>query len=261
MAIDLIDTHCHLPAIDQAPLETILARAKEAGVTRYVCIGASEGKKSAADAVSLAESFDTIWATVGVHPHDAKTYTDLDGLEALAAHPKVVAIGETGLDYFRDWAPRENQMKLFENTIQFAKNLGKPLVIHCRDAAEDTFEVLKKLDAKKVGGVFHCFAQDAKYAERLEELNFIVSFPGSITFKSAALLRETVKAIPLSRIMLETDAPYMAPEPFRGKPSEPAHVFYTAKKLAEIKDVSLEEVARVTSQTAEKFFGIGVARA
>lgn len=228
----------------------------QAGVSRVVCIGAGEGMKSAADAVSLAERFPNVWATVGVHPHDAKDHTALDGLETLAAHQKVVAIGETGLDFFRDWAPKEDQQRLFENTIAFARNLRKPLVIHCREAAEETFQTLRENKAHEIGGVFHCYAQDYRFAQRLEELDFIVSFPGSLTFKNASALRETAKAIPLERIMLETDAPYMAPEPFRGKPSEPAHVLQIAKKLAEIKELSLDAVAEKTTATACRFFGI-----
>jgi len=254
MSVDLIDTHCHLPAVDQAPVEEILERAAAAGVKRCVCIGASEEKKSASDAIGLAERFENVWASVGVHPHDAKSFTELSGLEELAVHPKVVAIGETGLDFFRDWAPKDNQYKLFENTIAFAKNIGKPLIIHCRDAAEETFRLLKESGASQIGGVFHCYSETAEFAKRLEEINFIVSFPGSLTFKSAHALRETAKAIPLERIMLETDAPFMAPEPFRGKPSEPAHVLQVAMKLAELKELSVQEVARRTSRTAEKFF-------
>jgi len=255
MEASLIDTHCHLSTLEEPP-ETVLERAAAAGVTKVVCIGAGGGKKSAADAVSLAERLANVWATVGVHPHDAKDHSELDDLTTLAAHPKVVAVGETGLDYFRDWAPKENQIRLFTNTIAFAKNLRKPLIIHCRDAAEETFDALKKCGAADVGGVFHCYAQDAEFAKRLEEINFIVSFPGSLTFKNASALRETAKSIPLERIMLETDAPYMAPEPFRGKPSEPAHVRQIALKLAEVKGLPLEAVAAITTATARRFFGI-----
>ena len=189
-------------------------------------------------------------------PHDAGSFTELKHLETLAANPRVVAIGETGLDFYRDWAPKENQYRLFENTIAFAKEMRKPLIIHCRDAGEETLMILKKNGAADVGGVFHCYAEDAEFAERLADINFIVSFPGSLTFKNAVRVREAARNIPLERIMLETDAPYMAPEPHRGKPSEPAHVAHIALKLAEIKELPLEEVARVTSANAERLFHI-----
>jgi TatD DNase family protein len=257
----LIDTHCHLPALTYDPLPVILERADALGITTMVCIGASDGKQSAVDAVRLAEDDPRIWASVGVHPHDAKEFTDLNGLEELAEHPRVVAVGETGLDFFRDWAPKDRQIRLFENTIAFALQFRKPLIIHCRDAAEETLELLIRHRAEQVGGVFHCYAQDAEFAKKLRDINFLVSFPGSLTFKSAHQLRETAKAIPLEQIMLETDAPYMAPEPLRGKPSEPAHVYHIARKLAEVKETSLEQIAETTTRTARNFFKLPAARA
>ncbi|MFN8390937.1 MAG: TatD family hydrolase [Bdellovibrionota bacterium] len=256
MPIELIDTHCHLSTLEHSPLEEILSRAAEAHVTRYVCIGAGSVKQSASDAIALAERYEHIWASVGVHPHDAGASTDVSDLEPLAAHSRVVAVGETGLDFFRDWAPKENQQRLFENTIALARNCKKPLIIHCRDAADDCLRTLVEQRAHEVGGVFHCYAQDAEFAKRLGDINFLVSFPGSLTFKSANLLRETAKAIPLEQIMLETDAPYMAPEPYRGKPSEPAHVLKVAEKLAEVKELTLEQIAEVTTKTARTFFRI-----
>lgn len=254
--IELIDTHCHLSTLEHAPLAEILERAEAAFVKKMICIGAGNGKKDAFLALDLAKTHPHIWASVGVHPHSAATDTNLEGLEEAAAEEKVVAIGETGLDFYRDWAPKEQQFELFRNTISLALNLKKPLIIHSRAAGEECFSVLKEMKAEQVGGVFHCYAEDALFASRLRDLNFLVSFPGSITFKSAEQLRAIVKEIPLEQIMLETDAPFMAPEPFRGKPSEPAHVYQIASKLAQIKDLSLEEVARTTSTTAKKFFRI-----
>jgi len=252
--MELIDTHCHLTYFERERVDAILASAKECAVTRVVCIGASEGLESAAKAVALAEQYKNVWATVGVHPHDAGSHTTLESLEKYLSCKKVVAVGETGLDYFKDWSPREMQLVLFRNSIAFAKNCKKPLVIHCRDAAADTLKVLKECKAEEVGGVFHCYAEDAEFAKRIADLNFIVSFTGNITFKKASDRRDAVAGIELERMMLETDAPYMAPEPYRGKECQPMHVRWVAEKVAEIKGVSVEEVARITTATAEKLF-------
>jgi TatD DNase family protein len=256
---ELIDTHCHLTTLPEEELPDVFARAKEHNVNRFVCIGAGVGEDSAAAALKLASAHKDIWVVIGIHPHDAKLATTLDGIASLAADPKVVGIGETGLDFFRDWSPKENQYALFRNTIAFAKEQRKPLVIHCRDAAEETIAVLKECNAETVGGVFHCYAQDAEFAKRLADINFIVSFTGNITFKKADALRDAVRRIPLTQMMLETDMPYMAPEPFRGKPSEPRHVQNVAYRVADIKGVPIEEVARITTQTANTFFRLGLA--
>lgn len=252
----LVDTHCHLPSLSHRPLSEIIADAVTAGVTRMICIGASVGKESAVDAVRLAETFPEVWASVGVHPHDAKDFTDLSGVDTLVTHPRVVAVGETGLDFFRDWAPRDNQYLLFEATVTLAKKHRKPLIIHSRSAGDECLEVLKRLDARDTGGVFHCYAEDTEFAKKLADINFLVSFPGSLTFKNATALRDTAKAIPLEQIMLETDAPYMAPEPFRGKPSEPMHVYQIGLVLAEVKGLSLAEIGEQTSRNAERLFGL-----
>ncbi len=243
--------------IEHKPLDQVMADAADAGVTRMVCVGAAEGIRSAHAAIELAETHDHVWASVGVHPHDATDFTQISDIEQLAAHPRVVAIGETGLDFFRDWAPFENQRKLFDASIAWAKNCQKPLIIHCRDAHEETLSTLKRLKAEKVGGVFHCYAEDEEFAKQLADINFLVSLTGIITFKNATKLRDAVAKIPLEQIMLETDCPYMAPEPFRGKPSEPAHVRQIAEKVAEVKNLSLEEVAEVTNNTVNRFFSLG----
>ena len=252
----LVDTHCHLPYLDHRPIAEIIADAVGVGVTRMICIGAGTGKQAAVDAIALAEAHPQVWASVGVHPHDAKDFVDLDGLEQLAAHPRCVAIGETGLDFFRDWAPVENQRRLFEATISFAKSLKKPLVIHSRSAGAECLDTLRRLNAADVGGVFHCYAEDAEFAKKLADINFLVSFPGTLTFKNAQALREIAKSIPLTQIMLETDAPYMAPEPYRGKPSEPMHVHRIAQVLAETKACPLTEISAATTSNAERLFGL-----
>jgi len=204
----------------------------------------------------MAENYTNIWATAGVHPHNAGLMIDLAELKELAQHEKVVAIGETGLDYFRDWSPREYQLRSFRAQIELALEVNKPLVIHSRNAAEKCFSILKEMEADKVGGVFHCFAEDLEFAERLQEINFIISIPGTVTFKKADRLREVARATPLERLMLETDAPYMAPEPHRGKRNESSYVVDIAIKIAEIKGMPFEKVAAETTRTALEFFKI-----
>ena len=252
--MELIDTHCHLTTVDSNDMAAVIERAAECFVKRMVSIGASEGKESAKKSIEIAEKYPQIYSSVGIHPHDAGCATELGELEQLAEHEKVKAIGECGLDFFRDWAPVEDQRVLFKNTIAFARNIKKPLIIHCRDAAEETLKTLKDNSAEEVGGVFHCYAEDAEYAKILRDMNFLVSFTGTVTFKKAIDRREAVAGIPLEQIMLETDMPYMAPEPFRGKPSEPMHVYQIARKVAEVKGISLEEVAKITTNTAVEFF-------
>lgn len=254
--MQLIDTHCHLTDKNAGYIEAITERAANCSVTRFICIGASEGSGSARQAIALAEKYPHIWATIGIHPHDADNFQNVDEIKNLAQHPKVVAIGETGLDYFRDWAKKENQLALFKAQIALAKEVKKPLVIHSREAASDCLEILKQESAHLVGGVYHCYAEDADYAKKIRELNFLVSFTGNVTFKKASNIQSAAKEIPLSQIMLETDAPYMAPEPFRGKESEPMHVYQVATKIAELKNQTLEEVARITTENALRLFGL-----
>ena len=254
----LIDTHTHLDAKDfDEDREAVIQRAVDAGVTKLITIGSSDNLDSARRAIKLAESYDFIWATAGVHPHDAELPLCTDELTELAKHPRVVAVGETGLDFYRDWSPRDKQYEWYRAQIEIAKEVKKPLIIHSRDAGVECFEVLKEYNASEVGGVFHCYAEDSSFAEKLVEINFIISIPGSVTFKNANSLRETVKEIPLERIMVETDAPYLAPHPYRGKRCESAHVVETAKMIAEVKELPFEKVAEITTATAIKFFNLG----
>jgi TatD DNase family protein len=237
-----------------AEVAEILQRAGQADVKRAICIGAIDGDKAATQAVEIAKLFNNVWATIGIHPHDADSHQSLESIAHLAYHPKVVAIGETGLDYFRDWADFENQKTLFRNTIAFAREVKKPLVIHCRDAIDDVLSILGKTGAEHVGGVVHCYGEDAETAGKLRDLNFLISVTGTITFKNSEKLRTAVGSIPLEQLMLETDSPYMAPVPHRGKPSEPAHVRLIAEQIADLKSISLNEVARTTSRNADKLF-------
>ncbi|MCB0332788.1 MAG: TatD family hydrolase [Bdellovibrionales bacterium] len=253
--MEFIDSHTHLDAKEfDEDREEVIQRALDAGVTTIINIGATDGFQGAERSIALAEQHPHIWITVGIHPHDSEEELDIERLRGLASHDKVVAIGETGLDFFRDWAPVDRQYLWFRSQIELVQELSLPLVIHSRDSAEQCLEVLREMEAEKVGGVFHCYGGDVPFAHEIFDLNFIVSFPGTITFKKANELRDTVKALPLEKMMIETDAPYLAPEPYRGKRCESSYVVETAKRIAEIKEVSLEEVARVTTQTARKFY-------
>jgi TatD DNase family protein len=252
--MQLIDTHCHLTVYDEEALKRVLLDSHTCHVTKQLCIGASDGVASAKQAVTLSEQHSTVWASIGIHPHDAGNYITLEDIASLATHPRVLAIGETGLDFFREWAPFDAQRTLFANSIALAKEVKKPLIIHCRDAHDETLKILKEQNASEVGGVFHCYAETAEFAKKLSDINFNVSLTGIITFKNAHALRKEIEQIPLSQIMLETDCPYMAPEPFRGQKSEPKHVFQIAHKLAEIKGIDVTEIARITTENAQKLF-------
>ncbi len=255
MQIEIIDTHCHL---DSEPFNQdraeVIARAVAAGVTRMITIGTGQGLEGASRAIAIADANPMVWATVGVHPHNADTALELAHLEQLAHHNKVVAIGETGLDFFRDWAPVAAQQAVFEAQIAIARRVNKPLVIHSRNAAAASLETLISNNARDVGGVLHCFSEDAAFASKLREINFRVSFPGQLTFKKASQVREVCKAIPLEQILVETDSPYLSPEPHRGKRCEPAYVVETTRMLAQIKGLSLEEVAAITTSNALQLF-------
>ncbi len=252
--MELIDTHCHIDTATEEELSAIFLNADRVGVDKMICIGASRGIESSPAAVALAHRHTRVYASVGIHPHDAGSFADLEPLRALLDDPKVVAIGETGLDFFRDWAPKEQQYALFRNSIAAAKVKRKPLIIHCRDAYEETFQVLKDEGAAEVGGVFHCYAGDEQFARRVIDLNFLISFTGALTFKKSENLRAVVRAIPLEQIMVETDSPYMAPEPFRGQKSEPMHVYQVAVAIAETKGIPLEQVAEITTANAKRLF-------
>lgn len=256
--VELIDSHVHLTASEyKKDFDDVLGRAIDSGVTRMITIGAGDGIKSAQEAVKLAEKYEYIWATVGIHPHDANTpYSAFSKLRDLAQHPKVVAIGETGLDFYRNLAPEKKQMQWFTMQIELSLQLNKPLIIHSRNAGEACLSVLNSMEVSEVGGVFHCFEEDAAFASKLRSINFLVSFAGQITFKNAGSVIDTARSVPLNQIMIETDGPYLAPEPYRGKRNESAYLIETAKKLAEIKGMSLESLAPVLVKNTEDFFRI-----
>lgn len=255
--MELFDTHVHLDAeAYAADLPAVLDRARAVGVTRFVTIGAGYGTQSMEHAVRIAEQHPDVWCSIGLHPHDASEPLDLPRMRDLAQHPKVVAIGETGLDYFKNFAARADQISRFRSQVELACEVKKPLIIHSRDAGEDCLSILDSMGAECVGGVFHCFAENANFAERLVPLRFLVSIPGNVTFKKNEAFRDTVRAIPLAQIMLETDGPFLAPEPLRGRRCESAFMVHTASTVAAIKGVSVEQLAQVTTHTALTFFNI-----
>ncbi|RYZ05757.1 MAG: TatD family deoxyribonuclease [Myxococcales bacterium] len=254
----LIDTHCHLDAeyFPEGPEET-LSRAREAGVTGFVCVGVGS-LEQARSAVAIAAQRPDVWATVGVHPHDAKA-CDAELEAALlreAESPRVVAVGEIGLDYHYDHSPRELQGDIFRRFIAAARVLKKPIVVHTRSAPEETLAILEEEGARDVGGLIHCFSEDKPFAERALALGFYLSFSGIVTFKKSLAIQEVAAWAPADRILVETDSPYLAPVPLRGKRCEPAHVVHTARFVAGLRGLSLEDLAGQTSENAGRLLGV-----
>jgi TatD DNase family protein len=256
----LIDSHCHLDYAPMSPdVAATLARARAAGVEQFVHIGCSP--KSMAPAVELARAHPEVFASVGIHPHDARHLDDamLEQIEQLAAHEKVVAIGETGLDYHYDFSPRDAQLVAFGRQIDLAKRLDRPLVLHIRDAHADAWQVLAEHPPRDNPGVVHCFTGTPAEAERWVELGWHISFSGIATFKKAASLREAAALVPRERILLETDAPYLAPEPLRGRKNEPANVAYTCVALAGVRGETAHELASIAAANTRALFGLPAA--
>ncbi|MDL1965723.1 MAG: TatD family hydrolase [Candidatus Desulfofervidus auxilii] len=250
----LTDTHCHLDMLKD--LKGALQRAEENQVSFMVTIGIN--LETSKKAVEIAEHHHFVWAAVGVHPHEAKTLTDQvhKELEILASHPKVVAIGEIGLDFYRNLSPREIQINAFKRQIKLAQELGKPIVIHCREAISETWRILAETDGLFCKGIWHCFPGDVSFAEKCIKAGFYISIPGIVTFPKATKLRQVVEQTPLESLLLETDAPFLAPVPMRGKQNEPAFLRYTAQKVADIKEVSLKQVALKTTENAKKLLNL-----
>jgi len=249
----LIDTHCHIdfPEYNQDRGE-VISRAKDNGIEYIINIGSS--LENSAASVELAKNHACVYAAVGVHPHDADRF-DPDGLEkleTLARHDKVVAIGEIGLDYFKNFSKAENQKPLFKKLIGLSKDLGLPLVIHSRQAEEDILKILKEEEITRA--VVHCFSGGENFLKDCLDMGFFISFTCNITYKKADTIRRAAELAPLERILLETDAPYLSPEGMRGKRNEPVNVLFVAEKIAELKMISSEEVARVTTENAKNFF-------
>ena len=251
----LIDSHAHLEMPDfRKDLEEVLRRAKESGVEYIFTVGTEKGDWKRA--LEIAQSHSSVYAILGVHPHNAKEFDDqaCKTLKELRKNEKVRAYGEIGLDFYRNLSPREVQVRRFREQIALAKELQLPIVVHDRDAHQETLEILKSEKADTCGGVIHCFSGDDKMAKECIEMGFYISVPGTITFKNAQAFQDIIRKLPLESLLVETDAPYLAPVPFRGKRNEPSHVRYTAQKVAEVKRVSFEKVAEVTSRNALRLF-------
>ena len=251
----LIDSHAHLgmPEFDRNRDE-VIRRAIDSGVELIFTVGTDIG--DCRKAIEIAKGNERVFAIIGIHPHNAKevdeaTYPDL---RALSREGKVKAIGEIGLDLFRNLSPRDVQMARFRQQIHLAKEIDLPIVVHARDAQKEVLTILREEEAREIGGVFHCFSGGYDMAKSCMDLGFFLSIPGTITYKNSVELREVIKKIPLDRILVEADCPFLTPMPFRGKRNEPAYVKFTALKLAEVKGLPFEEVARITSENAKKAF-------
>lgn len=256
----LFDTHCHLddPRLFEG-LDDVLDRARQAGVRRITTIGCANDVASVRSAVDIAHRHpDWISATVGVHPHDAKHLDEAlcDAIREAGAEASVVAIGETGLDFHYDHSPRPAQEEAFRRQIAIARELGKPLVIHTREAPEQTLRILGEERAKEVGGIIHCFSEDARFAAAALDLGFISSFSGIVTFPKAIEVQEAARKQPADALLIETDAPYLAPSPKRGKLNEPAYVAHTARRIAELRGEDPETLAQTAYDNALRLFGI-----
>ena len=233
-------------------------RAKAAGLEHIVTIGAGAGATSVDRAIRIADQHDWIYATVGVHPHDAKVASDeiVKAVREASDHPKVVAIGETGLDYHYDRSPRDKQREAFGQFVAMAVEVDKPVMVHTRDADEDTIRILQEGGAERCGGIIHCFSSSRWLAERALEMGFYISFSGIVTFRGAKNVHEVARSAPLDRILVETDAPYLAPIPRRGERNEPAFVNYTLRRIAALRGMEPEELALVTTENAKRVFRI-----
>lgn len=249
--MSLVDSHCHLD--DQqfdADRAAVIGRALGAGVECMLAIGSGNGPPDLEAGIRLAEAWPQIYATVGVHPHDAAKATaeTWPRLRELLAHPKVLALGEIGLDYHYDISPREAQREVFVRQLELAREAGKPIVIHTREAWEDTLGMLREhWGDSSCGGIMHCFSGGAEEAEQVLEMGFHLSFTGVITFPKALRVQEAARRAPRDRLLIETDAPYLAPAPYRGKRNEPAWVVHTARQLAELRGESFQQVAQATT--------------
>ncbi len=252
--MQLVDSHCHIDFEQlRADFPGVLERAAANDVAHMLCV--SVNLEDYPRIAQMAADYPHIFASVGVHPNETDCHDpSADELVELAANPEVVAIGETGLDYYRIEAGTDWQRRRFENHIEAAKRSGKPLIVHTRSAADDTMDMLENLDAGEAGGVMHCFAEDWATAKRALAIGFYLSFSGIVTFKNAETIKQVAKKVPLERMLVETDAPYLAPVPYRGKVNEPGFVLHTARCLAELRDDTLEHIAAATTDNFFRLF-------
>jgi TatD DNase family protein len=253
----LVDSHSHLEMPEfRRDLEAVIQRAKESGIGYIFTVGTE--KRDWKKTLEIANSHSSVYAILGVHPHNAKEIDEevYPTLRKLCRDEKVKAYGEIGLDFFRNLSPRDIQLKRFREQIGLAKELGLPIVVHDREAHQETLEILRSEKASEYGGIIHCFSGDYEMAKACIDMGFFISIPGNITFNNAERFREIVKKVPLDSLLVETDAPFLTPVPFRGKRNEPSFVRYTAQKLADIKKISFEKVAEVTSENALRVYGL-----
>ncbi|MDQ0872066.1 TatD DNase family protein [Paenibacillus sp. V4I3] len=253
----LTDSHTHLNAEQfNEDQDEVIQRALDAGVTRIVNVGFN--RETIPSSIALAERYDFIYSTVGWHPVDAIDMMpgDLEWIEELCKHEKVVAIGEIGLDYYWDKSPKDVQQRVFREQIRLARKLGMPIVIHNRDAHHDILHILKEEKAEEVGGIMHCFSGSWETAKQCLDMNFHISFGGPVTFKNARQPKEVLAQVPLDRLLIETDAPYLTPHPFRGKRNETGYVRLVAETAAEIRGMTLEEIAEITTNNAIRLLGL-----
>ena len=251
----LIDSHCHLE--DSRYKETrkeVLNRARAAGVTGFVAIGVGETLEAANHATEVAGEEPDVWAAVGWHPHDVSHLTpEIESeLEKIAQRPRVVAFGEVGLDFHYMHSPKELQLEAFRRMIASARSLGLPLVIHTRSAPAETLAILQQENARDVGGIIHCFSEDVPFAKQALEMDFDLSFSGIVTFKTAQAVQEAARYAPRDRILLETDSPYLAPNPLRGKKCEPAFIVHTAKFVADLRGEPVEDLTRAAAENTAR---------
>ena len=254
---ELFDTHAHLHFPDfGGDLDAVLARARAAGVRRMLTIGTDVPSSRAA--VALAGREPDVWAAVGIHPHDAAGADEdaLAELERLASESRVVAIGETGLDFFRNLSPREAQERAFRGQLELARRARKPVIVHCRDAHEETLGILTAARVGEVGGIMHCFSGDVAVARRCLDLGLLISLAGPVTYPNARALPEVARIVPGDRLVIETDCPFLPPQPFRGKRNEPAYLAITAARVADLRGEPVADLAARLSDNARVLFGI-----
>jgi TatD DNase family protein len=254
----LIDSHCHIDFPELAQnIGGVMQTMRDNRVSHCLCI--SVNLEDFPRVLKLAETHDNVYASVGVHPdYENIEEPDVERLVKLAAHPKIVGIGETGLDYYRLTGDLEWQRQRFRTHIHAAIQCRKPLIVHTRSAAEDTLKIMREENAANIGGVMHCFTESWEVAEAAMQMNFYISFSGIVTFKNAVQLKEVAKRVPLDRMLIETDSPYLAPVPFRGKLNQPGYVKHVAEEIAKLRDTSVDAIAAATTQNFIKLFKAGV---
>jgi TatD DNase family protein len=258
--MELIDSHAHVDFPQFAEdREEMLGRARAAGVSTILAIGTGPGPEKLDAALPFAEAHDWIYATVGIHPHEAKEVTreHLDRLAELATHPRVIAWGEIGLDYHYDFSPRDAQERIFREQMELARAAKLPIIIHCREAWTDCLTLLKECwQSSGLGGILHCFTGTVEEAKAGLELGFLISFTGNVTYPKAQSIRDVAREVPLERMLIETDSPYLAPQAYRGKRNEPAYVGEVAKAIGSVRNLRAEEVASATAANFRRFFNV-----